>query len=520
MNPSALLRTIVVFAICLPVAIFLGYIVAGPFNYTFVGVVGTVVLILIAPLLLRYHYALLVLGWNCTMIVFFLPSAPGVWLPLVAVSLTLSVVRRTIDSRYRFISVPSMTWPLVALAVVVLVTAEMTGGIGLRSFGGAVYGGKRYVFMLGGILGYFALTAQRIPREQAGIYIALFFLGGITIMIGDTLYFQSRALEFIYWFFPPTMYLLGGGSDTISGGATRFAGLGMACQVLGYLMLAKLGIRGIFTPHRPWRFALFAMLAGMSLLGGFRSSLIMLILVFCIQFFLEGAHRTRLLPVLLGGLLLVGIVSLPFVQRFPLSVQRSLAFLPLPIDAEVRANAEGSSAWRINIWQAVLPQVPQYLLLGKGLAMTHEELDYSLEQQSGTMKAASADQEGLALSGDYHNGPLSVIIQFGIWGVVVFLWLIGAAIRVLYRNYRYGDPELRIVNSCLLALFVAKVIVFLFVYGGFAGDMQIFVGYVGLSVSLNGGVAKPAREPVPEPSQAAGLPDLLPRPRTAMGRSA
>src|ERR1019366_3211790 len=129
MNPSALLRTIVVFAICLPVAIFLGYIVAGPFDYTFVGGVGTVVLILIAPLLLRYHYALLVLGWNCTMIVFFLPSAPGVWMPLVAVSLTLSVIRRTIDSRYRFISVPSMTWPLVALAVVVLMTAEATGGI-------------------------------------------------------------------------------------------------------------------------------------------------------------------------------------------------------------------------------------------------------------------------------------------------------------------------------------------------------------------------------------------------------
>jgi len=517
-NPSALLRTIVVFAICLPVAIFLGYIIAGPFDYTFVGVVGTVVLILIAPLLLRYHYALLVLGWNCAMIVFFLPGAPGVWMPLVAVSLVLSVVRRTIDSRYRFISVPSMTWPLVVLAVLVLVTAEATGGIGLRSLGGAVYGGRRYILMLVGILGYFALTAQRIPREQAGIYITLFFLGGITIVIGDTLYFQSRALEFIYWFFPPTMSLLGGGVDTITGGAMRFMGLGMACQVLGYLMLARLGIRSIFTPHRPWRFALFALLAGMSLVGGYRSYLIMFVLMFCVQFYLEGAHRTRLLPVLLGGLLLFGIVSLPFLRQFPLSIQRSLAFLPLPVDAGVRANAEASSEWRINIWKAVLPQVPQYLLLGKGLAMTHEELDYSVEQQSGAMRAVSADQDALAVSGDYHNGPLSVIIQFGIWGVVVFLWLIGAGIRVLYRNYRYGDPELRIVNSCLLALFVAKVLVFLFVYGGASGDVQIFVGYVGLGVSLNGGMAKPVPEPVPEPAQASGLPDLLPRPRTAMGR--
>ena len=87
MNPSALLRTIVVFAICLPVAILLGCIVAGPFNYTFVGVLGAVVLVLIAPLLLRHHYAMMLLGWNSTMIVFFLPGAPGVWIPLAATSL-------------------------------------------------------------------------------------------------------------------------------------------------------------------------------------------------------------------------------------------------------------------------------------------------------------------------------------------------------------------------------------------------------------------------------------------------
>lgn len=519
MNPSALLRTLVVFVICLPVAILLGYIIAGPFDYAFIGVVGAVVLTLIAPLLLRYHYALLVLGWNCTMIVFFLPGAPGVWLPLAAVSLTLSIIRRTIDSRYRFLSVPSLTWPLIALAVVVLVTAEATGGIGLRSFGGAVYGGKRYIFLFGAIVGYFALTAQKIPREQAGIYVALFFLGGLTNLIGDSLYFNSRALEFIYWFFPPTMNLLASGPSSLMGGATRFYGLSLASQTAAFFMMAKLGVRGIFTPHRPWRFVLFALFACLSLFGGFRSFLIFSSLVFCIQFCLEGGHRTVLLPILVGGLFLVATVALPFVQRFPLSVQRSLSFLPVPIDAGVAAEAEGSSQWRLQIWQAVMPQVPQYLLLGKGLAMSHEEVDYSLEQKSGAMSAFSADQIGLALAGDYHSGPLSVVIPFGIWGVIAFLWLMAAAVRVLYKNWRNGDPELRTVNGCLMALFIAKAIIFLFVVGGFYGDLATFVGYVGLSVSLNGGMAGPVPASVPEPAQQAGLPELLPRPRTAMGRS-
>jgi len=44
------------------------------------------------------------------------------------------------------------------------------------AFGGEVAGGKRYFYLLLAIIGYFALTAQRIPRERANLYVALFFL--------------------------------------------------------------------------------------------------------------------------------------------------------------------------------------------------------------------------------------------------------------------------------------------------------------------------------------------------------
>ena len=48
-------------------------------------------------------------------------------------------------------------------------------------------------------------------------------------------------------------------------------------------------------------------------------------------------------------------------------------------------------------------------------------------------------QQGLAISSDFHNGPLSVIIPLGIWGVIAVLWLMIAGIWVTYCNYRYGD---------------------------------------------------------------------------------
>src|SRR5664280_2265884 len=187
-NPPALLRSLIISAICLPLAIVLGYTLAGPFSYGFVGIVGTCFFVLLLPVLLKIHHPLLLLGWNATMTVFFLPGQPGVWLPLAAFSLLISIIRRSIDQEQRFISVRSLIWPLVALAVVILVTAEARGGIKIRSLGGEFYGGKHYLLLLFAILGYFALTAHAIPRERAHMYTALFLLGGMTTLIGDMFY--------------------------------------------------------------------------------------------------------------------------------------------------------------------------------------------------------------------------------------------------------------------------------------------------------------------------------------------
>ena len=121
------------------------------------------------------------------------------------ISLVASIARRAIDPQYRFLSVPSLTRPLIVIAAVVLITAELTGGIGLKSMGSEVYGGKRYIYLLGAIIGYFAITAQRIPIRRAGFYIGLFLLGGATVVVGDLLYFNSNVLQWVFLLFPPNI---------------------------------------------------------------------------------------------------------------------------------------------------------------------------------------------------------------------------------------------------------------------------------------------------------------------------
>ncbi|HEY4415713.1 MAG TPA: hypothetical protein VGO57_08480, partial [Verrucomicrobiae bacterium] len=59
----------------------------------------------------------------------------------------------------------------------------------------------------------------------------------------------------------------------------------------------------------------------------------------------------------------------------------------------------------------------------------------------------------------------------------------------------YGDPEQKKTNTFLLSYFLAKVVLFFFVFGGFYTDLASFVGLVGFSISLNGGIAKPVLAP-------------------------
>src|SRR5262249_29909547 len=142
----------------------------------------------------------------------------------------------------------------------------------------------------------------------------------------------------------------------------------------------------------------------------------------CLQFYLEGLHRTRLLPTFVLASVAASVIIIPILPRMPLTFQRALAFLPVPIDPTIRQDARSSSEWRLRIWKVVTPQIPQYLLLGKGYAMSQDDFAISRQPHPGF-----EENWGATLAGDYHNGPLSVIIPFGIWGAGGFVWFLVAA---------------------------------------------------------------------------------------------
>jgi hypothetical protein len=494
-NASALFRSLLVYGMCLPLAVALGYLMATPLDFYTMATVGLVLFVLLIPLFLRWHHVWLIATWNMSASIFFLPGRPPVWQALAAISFGIGVLQYAINRNSKLLNVPSITRSLLFLLAVVLITARLTGGIGLRAFGSDVHGGRNYVSIFAAILGYFAITTKQIPPGRAGLYVVLFFLGLASIAIGELPRILPATFNFIFLVFP-VMSWESLDSNAVAGPVMEFSRInGLAMLGLGsfFALLARYGIRGILLePRKPWRLLLLAASFVVGLWSGFRSVVLLTFLVFMVLFFLEGLHRTRLLPILLVATFLGGTLMIAFANRLPFYVQRSIAFLPLDIDPLARMSARATSEWRLQMWKEILPLVPQYLWIGKGYGFSAQEMTI-LQQTEYTGGLQTTE-----LAGDYHNGPLSLIIPFGIFGTLAFLWFLVAGFRVLSFNYRYGDPGYRALNGFFLAYFCVKVLIFFTVFGGFASDLMQFSSLIGLSVSLNGGVAKPA--PLPQPA--------------------
>lgn len=507
----------VVYAVCLPVAILLGYLLVNAVNDPYgsrasIAVIGLALFLMTLPLFMRWHHAWLIAVWNSALLFVFLPGGPMAWTLMSIISFSLAVGHYIMNRERKFLSAPNVTKSLIFLAIVVAITAKLRGGIGLHVFGDETMGGKRYILIWISIAGYFALTSQAIAPNKRKLMAVIFILGGATAVISDVAGMIGGPLRVLSFILPLTDSSNFINQNAVAGpeALERFGGIGNGCLAIAMALVAYFGIEGVLDLKKIWRPVAFAAALLLTMYGGFRGLMIICIVTLVLIFYWEGLLRTRFLPMAMLAVMLFGTVTLTFSDHMPLSVQRSIAFLPVKISQTARDSAEASSQWRLDIWESLLPQIPEYLWLGKGLGIDYNNLaDY---YQFGNSQIGGDVGGGFTAAGDYHSGPLSLIIQFGIWGVLGFLWFLWASIRVLWANYKYGDPALKRLNTYFLAMFIAKMLIFFFIFGGFYSDITIFAGLIGFSVSMNGGVAKPA--PVARPKVVFNRFRSLPMPAT------
>jgi hypothetical protein len=486
MTPVFQLRKIAIYLLVLPVALFVGYLLSQPDSKSTFFFIGMLMCLGALPWLMKWHHALLIFACNATINVFFLPGQPDLWMLAAFISLFFSVWKRTISRRSELVLVPSLSIPLLLLGVLVLVTAKARGGIGLQSLGSSSVGTRRYISLIAAIVVFYALSYQKITKKRALVWVSLFFASGTIAVMSDLIYLAGPNFYFLYNFFPANLAWFQASYDFMGGDTVlRLEGVASASVAFCCFMLARYGAREILDLTRPWRLAIFLLAVILGFFGGFRGRLILIVMFFVVQFCLEGLWRTRWLPILLGATILIGAVVLPFTAKLPGSFQRVLSFLPVEVDASVRRDAEGSIVWRTEMWQALWPEVPKYFWLGKGYSFSQSDLYLTQIAQARGIERGYATA---MLTAEYHHGPLSVIVPFGIWGALIFLWFVAVGIWVLHRNYRWGDKELQKVNTFLLTYYLVRACYFFTLYGSLYSDMVVFTAVLGLSVAVNGGV--------------------------------
>jgi hypothetical protein len=477
-------KTHLIMGLCLPLAVLLGYFLAEPLESGSMAVVLLVIAALMVPILMKWHHPLLIFCWFLPIYPRFLPGRPPLWMLMAIASLLFAVLNRSVNANRRFLIVPSIVKPLVLLGIVILGTAWMTGGVGLRALGAeGRQGGKGYFYLAGAIAGYFALTSQPISLKRARLYVSMFFLGNLVSLVSVFAYVAGPAMYWMYMLVPEENAFENlGGTLSLTQDVVRVGGMTATTVGLSCFLLARYGLKGTLNIKAPWRLTLLLLTVAACLVSGYRSTCILLILTFACAFWLEGLHRTRMMAVAVAVVLVGAAVAFSQVHKLPLTIQRTLSFLPVELDAAIRENAQSSTDWRVEMWKDTLPLVPKYLFKGKGYALDPNEVFLTQVASYSGFETASA---GSMLAGDYHNGPLSVLIPFGLPGLAAFVWLLVAIWRMLVHYHRHGAPELQTINTAFLAIFVAKVIFFSLIFGAFYNDLPTFTGIAGMSVCMN-----------------------------------
>jgi hypothetical protein len=477
-------RAQLMYGLCLPLAAIIGFFLSDPTRLGSMAFLALLAGALVLPVFVRWYHPLLLISLHSAFVLAFLPGDLPLWLVIVFLCGLIVIFRRCLDPHFRLIPSAGVAWALIGMAIVVTVTALVRGGVGFRAAGSDSMGSKKYLYVLLGIAVYFVLASKSIPRRQAFMYMGLFCLPGLTSLLSHLIYIAGPK-------FYPLFNIIDSGPAqgqavmdwNVQGNALfRSSSTVTVAGALISLMLACIGLRSALDLRKPWRIIFLIGCIAFGMMGGFRSFLVWTFLLLGALFLLEGLHRTRHMALTLAfglvSMLVLGACS----DRLPLSVQRTISFLPVQVDERVRQDAQGSLDWRLEMWDALKKDVPEYFLLGKGyaidpglMAMSRYNAYFGFELPS----------EWAILAGEYHNGPLSVAIPFGIWGMLAFGWFLVAGVLRLYWFFRHGDPELRNINRLLFATFATKIVFFLFFFGALNSDMMEFAALAGLAESLN-----------------------------------
>jgi hypothetical protein len=359
--------------------------------------------------------------------------------------------------------------PILVIAAIVLYHSRKAG---FHALGSNMQGSLPGFLMLLGAIGY--ICGVSISTPPASFFARLpwycTIVGILTNMPSLLSTYIPSLAPYLYYVTDAVnveAYLETQGYDTGIERAGGFAGMGSYLEIY---LLAHYPVHTWWRPQRWWVPIVLIFCLGTIVSGGFRSAVAIFGFIFVLAAWAYYSWRSVLfLPIALLCVFGLSVCAQSGLVDLPLSIQRSLSFLPGNWDAEAVESASASSDFRENVKQVYMrEEFYKSPLLGNGFTFD------AAEQEMLTKMSFQGDTEdhyyatkAFIVAKNYHVGWISLYDMVGLIGGAAFvalgLGMIGMAIRFIRSQTDHFSP-----------LFPLKVWLFCGIAREFVGYFTVF----------------------------------------------
>lgn len=413
------------------------------------------------------------------------PWIPGDFSPIQLASMYVSVCTFLLLASHKVtlrLRMTSIEW-MAVLMLLMLLQAYMRNPVGIRLLGSENVGGRPYVIMLIALAGGVILATTRTDHAQikkAFKWSVIGYMATFSIQLAASVSATIAGYTAI-------LFGAGGGhaSATDELRDSTKAGRNGAAAVL-----AKASSRCLVAFRHPlkamchpfWGLIVLSALLGAGM-SGFRNVIASTLLTLVLGTYYWGRGQAVIRGCFIGvsGYLIINIINIAV--PLPPNVQRSLSFLPGTWEERYIIDAEGSTNWRVEMWEEALT-TDRYIenkIIGDGLGIRRSDFMFMQEISDSRVITNEMSQERAMLAGDFHSGPVSSVRVVGYVGLLVLIvTMIVVAVRAhKLIMYSRGKPYFREVIFFCLPM-VWGPIFFLFIYGDYKGMVPGLLVQMGL----------------------------------------
>jgi hypothetical protein len=407
---------------------------------------------------------------------------------------------------------------LVYLNIAWLAVTYVKNPTGMAIFGDEMVGGRKYINIGMAFAAYVVLSQSVLPAKWAYKAPAILAIAMALPSLLTTLTEFYPPLGKIIWplysAVSITEFQRGAtGAEGTLGMETRITGLAEVARPLILALCSYFPSVTLLSPLYPKRFGLFVLALVMAGLSGFRNMILAAAAYMAISTILRK-RMTDLIPIAAFSFLLLALLigGVQIGAPVPLTIQRSLAFLPLGWDERAVKTADGTSEWRKDMWRDAWddPNIMKDKLFGDGFGFTAHEMKIMGDEILGIGGLqGGASYEMHMIRGSFHNGPLSSIRYAGAIGLgfITVLMLSTAAYAIRTVNNAGGTPYY------VMAIFVGLPVIyqafeFFVIFGAYDNAMITYFTTVGMLNMIDRSVRGYKQVIVSRDSNAGSIPAL------------